>query len=185
MQLAAGDGVVAGGAQTLAHGRRRHPVGDGGQGFAVALLVGLQAAEAVRQVSGEQAVARRHAHRIGRIGQFEAGAFARQPVQRQRAHVPVAGVSRQPVVLLIGGDQQDVRPRGRAPGCRMKQYAGVASVDAFPYHAAAGATSGRRGQLGSHVGEQEAALDAMGAVGHQSSSSAMTGALSEGRNSPI
>ena len=113
VQLAAGDGVVAGGAQTLAHGRRRHPVGDGGQRFSVALLVGLQAAEAVRQVSGEQAVARRHAHRIGRIGQFETGALARQPVQRRRAHVPVAGVSRQPVVLLIGGDQQDVRPRGR------------------------------------------------------------------------
>ena len=67
----------------------------------------------MREVSAEQAVARRHAHRVGRVGQIEAGALPRQPVQRRRAHVPVSGVSRQPVVLLIGGDQQDVRPRGR------------------------------------------------------------------------
>ena len=109
VKLADAEGAIA----QLAHGRREVAAAAAGDGVGLAgggrLMPVREDPGGGRLTAGADGVARRYAHRAGRIGVREAESAAYEPIQVRRMDVPVAERRDGVEALLVGHDEQHVR----------------------------------------------------------------------------
>jgi len=80
--------------------------------------VGFEIIEHMRHIAGQHAVARRHTDRVRTVGVFKANSARGQRIKVGRVHILIPRTAHQPRMLLVGGNQKNIRAlpfAGRIP----------------------------------------------------------------------